>query len=206
MALRALGDLVDGMTATRLDPPEVAAIKGSLRIRRLLSHDVEASGRAPTTFRAFVAGTRCGSTTTRCAGPLDVLRRHQHNLATMPPHRARGGGLALGAPGRARRVPRRLRRVPRRRRVHGVVVAADRRPELLLGSPTPTTLRRVTGCSTTRRAPRWPILPEALELGSWSVADAALVDDLVARLGPVQDAEREDVGFYDIEELDDLSA
>ena len=47
---------------------------------------------------------------------------------------------------------------------------------------------------------------EALELGSWTVADAALVDDLSARLGPVQAAEREDVGFYDIEELDDLSA
>ena len=47
---------------------------------------------------------------------------------------------------------------------------------------------------------------EALELGSWTVADAALVDDISARLGPVQAAEREDVGFYDIEELDDLSA
>ena len=47
---------------------------------------------------------------------------------------------------------------------------------------------------------------EALELGSWSVSDAALVDDLVARLGPVQATEREDVGFYDIEELDDLSS
>ena len=37
VSLRALGDLVDGVTATRLDQPEVAAIKGSLRIRRLLS-------------------------------------------------------------------------------------------------------------------------------------------------------------------------
>ena len=46
---------------------------------------------------------------------------------------------------------------------------------------------------------------EALEPGTWSVSDAALVDDLVARLGAVQVAEREDVGFYDIEELDELS-
>ena len=46
---------------------------------------------------------------------------------------------------------------------------------------------------------------EALEAGTWSVSDAALVDDLVARLGAVQAAEREDVGFYDIEELDELS-
>jgi DNA helicase IV len=47
---------------------------------------------------------------------------------------------------------------------------------------------------------------DALESGSWSVADAALVDELVARLGAMQVAEREDVGFYDIEELDDLTA
>ena len=46
---------------------------------------------------------------------------------------------------------------------------------------------------------------EALETGTWSVSDAALVDDLVARLGTVQRADREDVGFYDIEELDELS-
>lgn len=37
VALRALGDLVDGVTATRMDHPEVAAVKGSLRIRRLLA-------------------------------------------------------------------------------------------------------------------------------------------------------------------------
>jgi hypothetical protein len=46
---------------------------------------------------------------------------------------------------------------------------------------------------------------EALDAGTWSVSDAALVDDLVARLGAVQVPEREDVGFYDIEELDELS-
>ena len=45
----------------------------------------------------------------------------------------------------------------------------------------------------------------ALETGVWSVADVALVDDVAARLGPVQDAPREERGFYEIEELDDLS-
>ena len=44
----------------------------------------------------------------------------------------------------------------------------------------------------------------ALETGVWSVADVALVDDVAARLGPVQDAPREERGFYEIEELDDL--
>jgi DNA helicase IV len=36
------------------------------------------------------------------------------------------------------------------------------------------------------------------------VADVALVDDLAARLGPVQDEVQEERGFYEIEELDDL--
>ena len=45
----------------------------------------------------------------------------------------------------------------------------------------------------------------ALETGVWSVADVALVDDLAARLGPVQDQPREERGFYEIEELDDLA-
>jgi DNA helicase IV len=37
------------------------------------------------------------------------------------------------------------------------------------------------------------------------VADVALIDDLAARLGPVQDAPQEERGFYEIEELEDLS-
>ena len=45
----------------------------------------------------------------------------------------------------------------------------------------------------------------ALETGTWSVADVALVDDLAARVGPVQDEPAEERGFYEIEELDDLS-
>ena len=37
VTLRSLGDVVDGITAVRLDPPAAAAIKGSLRMRRVLS-------------------------------------------------------------------------------------------------------------------------------------------------------------------------
>ncbi len=84
VALRALGDLVDGMTATRLDPPEVAAIKGSLRIRRLLSRMASRPpAGAPTTFRAFVGGhaVRLDDHALRRIRS-DVLRGHQHNLAT----------------------------------------------------------------------------------------------------------------------------
>jgi superfamily I DNA/RNA helicase len=45
----------------------------------------------------------------------------------------------------------------------------------------------------------------ATETGSWSVADVALVDDLAARVGPVKEKEAEERGFYEIEELDDLT-
>jgi hypothetical protein len=48
-------------------------------------------------------------------------------------------------------------------------------------------------------------MQEVLDSGSWSVADAALVDDLAARLGPVQEGPAEERGFYEIEELDDVA-
>ena len=48
-------------------------------------------------------------------------------------------------------------------------------------------------------------MQHALEVGSWSAADAALVDDLAARLGPVQDGPAEERGFYEIEEFEDVS-
>jgi hypothetical protein len=45
----------------------------------------------------------------------------------------------------------------------------------------------------------------ALETGTWSVADVALVDELAARVGPVKEKEAEERGFYESEEFDDLT-
>ncbi|MEV4534620.1 UvrD-helicase domain-containing protein [Asanoa sp. NPDC049518] len=56
--LRSLGTLVPGWSATRTDPGPVAAVKGSLRMRRLLeraSHDAVPDG--PTTLRLLYRGT-----------------------------------------------------------------------------------------------------------------------------------------------------
>jgi DNA helicase IV len=56
--LRSLGSLMAGYAATRVDPTEVAAIKGSLRMRRVLeraSHD--AIPGAPTEFKLLYRGT-----------------------------------------------------------------------------------------------------------------------------------------------------
>ena len=81
VTLRSLGDVVDAITTGRLDRPEVAAIKGTLRVRRLLER--VASDRvpgAPDGFRAFVGGQAI----TIAPAQLDdirrrVLRGHQRN-------------------------------------------------------------------------------------------------------------------------------
>ncbi|MEV6306785.1 AAA family ATPase [Actinoplanes sp. NPDC051861] len=70
--LRSLGSLVPGWDATRVDPGPVAAIKGSLRMRRVLeraSHDAVPG--APTELRLLYRGTllRLG------ANDLDRIRR-----------------------------------------------------------------------------------------------------------------------------------
>ena len=43
---------------------------------------------------------------------------------------------------------------------------------------------------------------ETLELGSWTVSDVALVDELSVRVGQVEAPEVEERSFYEIEELD----
>jgi hypothetical protein len=56
--LRSLGSLVAGYDATRVDPTDIAAIKGSLRMRRVLeraSHDAVPDG--PTELRLLYRGT-----------------------------------------------------------------------------------------------------------------------------------------------------
>jgi DNA helicase IV len=69
--LRSLGTLVSGYEATRVDPSEVAAIKGSLRMRRVLeraSHDAVPGG--PVELRLLYRGTLLRLT----AADLDKIR------------------------------------------------------------------------------------------------------------------------------------
>jgi hypothetical protein len=70
--LRSLGSLVPGYEATRVDPTDVASIKGSLRMRRVLeraSHDVVPG--APTELRLLYHGALLRLT----SADLDRLRR-----------------------------------------------------------------------------------------------------------------------------------
>ncbi|MGX6601857.1 HelD family protein [Micromonosporaceae bacterium Da 78-11] len=70
--LRSLGSLVVGYDATRVDPSDVASVKGSLRMRRVLeraSHDVVPG--APTELRMLYRGTLLRLD----ANQLDAIRR-----------------------------------------------------------------------------------------------------------------------------------
>ena len=98
VALRATGDLVDGMTATRLDTPEVAAIKGSLRIRRLLARltsrpPAGAPERLPGVHRGSRrAARRPGAAPGAVRGAAQPPAQPRHRCR---PHRPRRGRLAL---------------------------------------------------------------------------------------------------------------
>src|SRR5215472_13763088 len=55
--LRALGEIVDGLRSDRLDPPALAALKGSLRMRRFLQQVIrEAPPGAPEELRIVYGG------------------------------------------------------------------------------------------------------------------------------------------------------
>ncbi|HYN30946.1 MAG TPA: UvrD-helicase domain-containing protein [Dermatophilaceae bacterium] len=211
VALRAVGDLLDGVTATRLDQPEVAAVKGSLRIRRVLARVArQAPEGSPTTFRAFVAGHAVRlepADLERVRG--QVLRGHQHNLGT---DHARAA-LAEAAWRTVRTGERSdfLDAFEASRDVDEFLLSwwpqVDARDVLIRLSDTDEAYRLGRGVLTHEEgAALAHSVREALRLGTWSVADVALLDDLTARLGPVQAAEAEERGYYDIEELDDLTA
>src|SRR5690606_5001405 len=79
--LRALGEIVDGITTDRLDPPRLATLKGSLRMRRLLQRLIrqEPPG-APTSLRV----TYAGEVLRLDADDLLAVRRRLHELVPQP--------------------------------------------------------------------------------------------------------------------------
>src|SRR5690606_12928573 len=82
----------------------------------------------------------------------------------------------------------------------------DPREVLLWLADEETALRVATGVLSEDEARLLAAsVQEAERTGTWSVADAALVDDLASRLGPVTELPAEERGFYEIDELDDAS-
>jgi DNA helicase IV len=211
VTLRSVGDVIDGVTAKRLDAPSVAALKGSLRIRRVLARAAaDAPPGAPTAFRAFVAGNAV-----RVDQPaLDriraqVLRNHQRNLAAKTVQSA----LADAAWATVREGERAefMERFEDHLEVDAFLAQwwpqIDPRDVLLWMTDAERVRRYGQGVLTPQECDTFArSMAQALEMGTWSVADAALIDDLAARLGPVQEGPSEERGFYEIEELDDLGA
>ncbi len=210
VTLRSLGDVLDGVTAARQDPVAIAAVKGSLRVRAVLSRlaqdDVPG---APTEFRAFVAGSpiRLDAAALRRVR-RQVLRHHQRNTAS-----------AAAAQALAEAAWETLREGDRTEFVdkfadHLAVEAfleqwwppVDAREALLwLADPERAARYAQDVLSEQEREQLVESMQEAERTGRWSVADVALVDELAARLGPVQVQPREERGFYEIEDLDDPS-
>jgi DNA helicase IV len=210
VTLRSVGDVVDGVTATRLDSPAVAAIKGSLRIRRLLARAAaDTPPDAPEQFRAFVAGKAV-----RVDRPaLDriraqVLRGHQRNLASGAVRSA----LAEASWQSVREGDRAefMDRFEDHLEVEAFLAQwwpqLDPREVLLWAADAERAHRYGQGVMSPQECEVVAAsLAAALDDGTWSVADIALIDDLAARLGTVQEGPSEERGFYEIEELDNLS-
>ncbi len=213
VVLRAVGGVVDAVDTERLDPPDVARLKGTTRIRKLLA--AAARGRvpgAPTELRVMVAGhaVRLDSR------DLDrvrahVLRQHQRNLA-VPAARAALGEAAwasLGITGERDAKVAFLDRWEDHLDIDGFLgewwPQVDPREVLLWLADAELVRRHAHGSLCADDADRLATSFRcALDLGTWSVADVALIDDVAAKLGPVQEEPREERGFYEIEELEDL--
>jgi RecA/RadA recombinase len=211
VTLRSVGDLVDAVTATRLDNRDAAAIKGSSRMRRVLSRLVrEAVPGAPHELRVFV----CGHAVRIEEHTLDairhrVLRQHQRNLA--------GNAVLAELTEAAYRQTDGVERAlfVRTFEAHPAVEEflaqwwpqLDPR-EILLWLLDETRAAEVSRSVLTPGECQTLVasLRPALDLGTWSVADVALVDDIAARIAPVVEAPREERGFYEIEALDDLDS
>jgi hypothetical protein len=214
VVLRALGDVIDAVHAERLDSPEVARLKGSARIRPLLG--AAARGRvpeAPTEFRAMVAG-RAVRLEARVLDRVrsQVLRQHQRNTATAAAQAALGEAAwaSLGVTGERDAKAEFLDKWEDHLEVEAFMQAwwpqVDPREVLLWLADAALVRRHARGRMTESEADQLSAsFRLALETGTWSVADVALIDDISARVGAVQDQPKEERGFYEIEELDDLS-
>jgi DNA helicase IV len=211
VTLRSLGDVVDGVTADRLDPPAAAALKGSLKIRRILARVArDVIPDAPTELRAFVAGRaiRLDSVV------LDrvrrrVLRTHQRNLALEAATQALAEAAWADNPGDEREVfmEKFLDHMTVETFLREWWRPLDAREVLLWLADRERTQRYSTGAlSDAEAALLSDSVQKAIDTGTWSVADVALIDDLATRLGPMRQPEADERGFYEIEEADDVTS
>ncbi len=207
VSLRAVGDLVDGVTAMRADRLEVGAIKGALRIRQVLGRLAAAPPpEAPDRFRAFVGGHALN------LGPdvllrvrAQALRAHPHNAATASARDLLGEAAWRTVAGGERDQFRDAWEGSIE--VDGFLdrwwPQLDPREVLLRLADTDAAYRVTKGVlSDGEAAAVAESYREAIDTGEWSVGDVPLIDELSWRLGLVVDEPDEERGFYEIDELD----
>ncbi len=211
VSLRSLGDVVEAVSAHRLDPPAVARIKGSTRMVKFLARaSRDAIPDAPDELRAFIAGRPVRISPedlARLRG--QVLRRHQRNASAAAMKTALGQ-LAW----------QRVREGDQGTFLEKFHDSLDV-DAFLAAWWRPVDPREVLlWCRDVERSRRYGrdlLDPEeiaafagsiqaAVDAGTWSVADAALIDALASRVGPVPEDDQEERGFYEIELLEDAEA
>lgn len=209
VSLRSLGDIVAGFTAHRLDAPHAARVKGSMSIRAVLARATrDLPPNAPTQLRTMVAGSPV-----RIEGPeltrlrRRVLRGHPHNTARKAALEALTD--AAWAQVRTGEKSEFVVDFQDHRIVESFLARwwAPLDPRAVLSwLAIPGRLDAYTEgvLSDTDRAALGESMACAASAGTWSVADVALIDEIAARLGPIPEAPREERGFYEVEELDDV--
>ncbi len=210
VTLRSVGDLVDAVSTARLDSPEVAALKGSLRIRRMLGRAArEPIPGSSDELRLFVAGHAVRLTRAdldRCRA--QVLRHHPRNASAdaMAESLARCAWEKTKSGDRAEFLEAFADHLDVDAFLKSWWRPVDPREVLLWLADSGLARRCGSGVFSTEESEAIAdSIRRAIEVGTWSVADVALIDDLVGRMGPVPEIQ-EERGFYEIEEYDDTAA
>jgi DNA helicase IV len=209
VTLRSLGDIAAGVTTERLDPAAAAAIKGSLKMRRILARAAhDAIPDAPTQLRAFVNGRAIRLDSAELDRVrIQVLRSHQRNHARRAATQALAEAAWAASPGDERWVfvDKFLDHMDVEAFVRQWWRPLDAR-EVLLWLADPERTRRYTAgiLNVTDSARLAESVQAALDTGTWSVADVALIDDIAAILGTMREPDREEQASYQVEELEDV--
>lgn len=214
VTLRSLGDVLESVTTDRLDTPEVAEIKGSLRIRQILSRAArDAIPGGPQELRVFVKGQAVRLDTAALDRiRRDVLRHHHRNSSTaaVVAALAQAAWAQVGegdADERAEFIDKFEDHLDVTTFVRDWWRPLDPREVLLWLADDARARRYGNGILSNAQCEALAAsMRTALELGTWSVADVALIDDIAVRLGPIKDVLPEERGFYEVEDIDDIAA
>jgi DNA helicase IV len=209
VTLRSLGDVADGITTERLDSPAAAAIKGSLKMRRILARATrDVIPDTPTQLRAFVGGHAIRLDSAELDRVrIQVLRTHQRNHASQAATQALAEAAWESNPGDERSVF--MERFLGHMNVEAFVRQwwrpLDAREVLMwLADPQRTRGYSVGVLSEAEVTLLSDSIRKAIDTGTWSVADVALIDDIASALGPMREPDPEERARYQVEELDDL--